>query len=98
MGEKLDKVVRVGTAVGTAVNLLERVAGWWRARAAAKAEAKALAKAQREIAAARRADLDFQRISDQTERDRGTPQCPIAGCHRPLRHEGDHGETPKVQP
>lgn len=39
---KLDKLAKVGASVGTAVNLWDRISGWWRKRREAKLAARRL--------------------------------------------------------
>ena len=91
MGDRLDRLEQVAAGGAAALSLIDRFVGWWRARAADKAEAKRVKAFEEAV----RTRVALERWSDDANRKLGAATCTkTPGCQRPVLHSGDCGSTP----
>jgi hypothetical protein len=88
MGDKIDKLVKVGASVGTALSLWDRLTGWWSKRREAKLEARRFEQWVKASIAVHRTMFEH----DLKLTRKGAPVCLLkSNCLRPSGHLGDCG-------
>lgn len=88
MGKRIEKVLSWGASVAAAINVVDKVSGWWTSRREAKAEVARVAAYRRKL----RDEHRKQKADDLAALNRGVYRCTLKpDCRRPNGHAGDCG-------